>query len=436
MILRRSALTFAGQAAWLACTGGVFILLARVLGPAEQGRFGLLFTLMTLATTAAGLGLGTGAVYRLATGAAPAERITANLISVALLSGAGVVAVLTLTFLLAPALFRGITPIQFGLAVAMGPLLQLTASAGFVLLGLNRPVEFASLNLLQMATTLLLQGLAAAAGQLSSETALAAWLLGGAAGTALGLGLCSRHTRLGLRLEPGLLRELSFFGLQAYLANSAMLLVYRLDILILNAFTGLREVGYYIVAVSLGEVCWYLSNSVALVLFPQIATMRQTDAVAATLRACRLTLLVTAVAVATLYLAAPLLVTLLYGPALAAALPALRLLLPGILALTPAKVISSYMNGSGKPGNAALAATGSLPLSLALDFLLIPGHGIEGAAAATSLTYLVTTAISLWLLYRETGAGPWEALVVQAGDLRLAGRRLASVLGRVQAVHP
>jgi Na+-driven multidrug efflux pump len=55
----------------------------------------------------------------------------------------------------------------------------------------------------------------------------------------------------------------------------------------------------------------------------------------------------------------------------------------------------------------------------ALDFVLIPGHGASGAAAAAAIGYLAGGAVAL-ALYRRWALFPWEALIrPQSGDFDL-----------------
>ena len=46
---------------------------------------------------------------------------------------------------------------------------------------------------------------------------------------------------------------------------------YRLDLFLVNYFLGPSGVGIYTVAVSMGEMLWYLPNAVSFVIFPKAA---------------------------------------------------------------------------------------------------------------------------------------------------------------------
>ncbi len=65
---------------------------------------------------------------------------------------------------------------------------------------------------------------------------------------------------------------------------------------------------------------------------------------------------------------------------------------------------------------------GSIALGIALNLLLIPAYGIEGAAAATLLTGLTAAIVSGTVAYRTTGVYPaWSRLVRLAASIMITG---------------
>jgi len=120
-------------------------------------------------------------------------------------------------------------------------------------------------------------------------------------------------------------------------------------------------------------------------------------------------------------------------------LPALHplwLLLPGIVTLTAAKVISSYLSGIGKPTYSTYIAAGTVALTVALDLFLIPRYGISGAAAASSIVYTCTAVASVWIFKYESGAGLMETLIVQPEDFVRYRRVFDSTMKRLFAATP
>ncbi len=86
----------------------------------------------------------------------------------------------------------------------------------------------------------------------------------------------------------------------------------------------------------------------------------------------------------------------IYSTAFLPAYPALLVLLPGTVLLGGAKVLTHEIAGRGYPQYNAANAGLALGVTLVLDLLLIPRHGLLGAAVATSVAYAVICAIAVY----------------------------------------
>jgi O-antigen/teichoic acid export membrane protein len=156
--------------------------------------------------------------------------------------------------------------------------------------------------------------------------------------------------------------------------------------------------------------------------------------------ACRNTLFVAAVAAAGLAGAATVLVEPVFGRAFGDATEAVYWLLPGVIALSGAKVLSSYLFSQGKMAINSLFAMIALGGTLLFDLLLIPPFGIAGAAAASSIAYSTSTVLTIAYFARFTGYSLLNCLLVRPADLQLyldAARRVRERIfgGRTVAGH-
>jgi peptidoglycan biosynthesis protein MviN/MurJ (putative lipid II flippase) len=98
-------------------------------------------------------------------------------------------------------------------------------------------------------------------------------------------------------------------------------------------------------------------------------------------------------------------------------------ILPGTIALALAKVASSDLAARHKTGYASAFGIVSLVVTVAFDFLLIPRLGINGAAIASSVAYLVNTVLLLGALKRQLDVS-WSDLLIPRRD-ELASYRKA-----------
>ena len=85
--------------------------------------------------------------------------------------------------------------------------------------------------------------------------------------------------------------------------------------------------------------------------------------------------------------AAPLAVGVVYGPRFTGAVPALRLLLPGVVALAGARPLRAMLLKEGRAVALSILGFGGLSLNVALNVALLPRIGIRGSSIASSLCY-------------------------------------------------
>ncbi len=231
-------------------------------------------------------------------------------------------------------------------------------------------------------------------------------------------------TSLGFKFEVS--RDLSglkgalAFALPCYAANTAQFLNYKLDVFVVGFFAGTTSVGRYTLAVSLGQLLWLMSNSVASVLLPKIAATNDVDdSVRHTTQVTRLSLWATGICALALGLLATQAIPMLYGEAFRPSVMALFWLLPGIVVFSIANVLAAYIAGIGKPKLNLVVSGISLLVTIGLDLVLIPKLNIVGASIASTVSYSVSALMLTVFFIRETGASLRQVLLPTSKDLRL-----------------
>jgi O-antigen/teichoic acid export membrane protein len=147
-------------------------------------------------------------------------------------------------------------------------------------------------------------------------------------------------------------------------------------------------------------------------------------------QACRQTLLLVFLATIGFSVVGGFLIVFLYGEAYRPAVLPFLLLLPGMLGITVAKIVSADLGGRGKPQFAAYSAGITVIITIILDIFLIPSYSIIGAAIASSIAYIASGALSVFWFSRETGSSPQTLLIPRLEDVRYLKDRVVNILQR------
>jgi O-antigen/teichoic acid export membrane protein len=432
-------LTYAADGVLALATGA---LVARALGPEGRGAYGLFVVSAAFGQLVLGLGIGNAAIYYI-----NKRQLTVReaLGSINLVTLAAIAVSLATAAIIAPidtdVFGGGLSPWLLAAAI---PLLLYMNLLRLLLQALNRFVDLGVATVGQQAGLLALVAIAFTATDPSATQIVAYLLLASAAAAAYSL------VRIGLRqVDPSVilrprvetLRRLIGFGVQGEAGNALQALNYRLDQFILRGFESLAAVGVYAVATSMSEGVFVLANAVALVLMPRLTSADPDDAAWMAPVAARNTMLIAAAGAVALAAVAPLALPAIFGERFDDSVAPLWWLLPGAVALTGSKVLTSYVFSQGRPlVNTGITAI-SLAATLIADVALIPPFGVEGAAAAASIGYAIHLCAALAAYRLISGQPALDAIIPRLADAqlyadalrgmrdRLAGRAAASGAG-------
>jgi O-antigen/teichoic acid export membrane protein len=265
---------------------------------------------------------------------------------------------------------------------------------------------------------------------LSVSGAVWAWSLTFLAPLALG------YVLIGSRSWPRRLAPLSSigriqrFGGQSQLTALVQLMNYRVDTFLILLFVNTAGVGLYTVAISQTEGLWILADSVVVVLLTNITAGDAANAARMTPVVCRNTLLVTGVAAVVAGLIAGLWIPAVFGHSYQGSVVPYLWLLPGTVAFAGSKVLAAYVLSRGRPIINAWIAIGTFAASVPSTTLLTYLYGVPGAAAGTSLGYVVNLALTTAAYGRLSGEPVLRALLADRSDVRLYTGFVASAFRR------
>ena len=416
-------------------------LVARALGPSGRGVYAIFVLSAGFAQLVLGLGIGSAAIYYINRREVALREVVAAAHVMVLWSLAVTAALVgaVAPFIGTGAIGGGVPVWLFIFAV---PALVYSAMLRLILQGLSRFVEMGIATVIQPLVVLALLAFAMRAGSPTPEQVIVFWMVAHlcVAGFAL-LRIGPRDVDLAQIVRPRIatIRRLARFGVQGESGNALQMLNYRLDQYIVRGFVGLAGVGIYAVGVSMSEAVFLLANAVAIVLVPRLTSADPDEARAIAPVACRNTMLVAALGAAVLAAGAAFVIPAVFGSGFRGSVQALWWLLPGTVALTGSKVLTSYIFSQGRPLVNTIITVASLAVTLVALFALVPAFGVDGAAGASSLAYTAHFCVALYAYRRISGQPVLGAIVPRAADARLyvdAARGVLSRVGRGPGAQP
>jgi O-antigen/teichoic acid export membrane protein len=209
------------------------------------------------------------------------------------------------------------------------------------------------------------------------------------------------------------------YGIKSYLQILAGHLIYQIDLYIIAYLLGAKQVAFYSIAVGIATLLWYLPNTVGVVLFPTLSSENnEKDIHIFSALVCRHTLVTTSLGAICLALIGKYLILLFYGAQYIRSVNAMLLILPGVVAMSIYKVLTRNFSSRNRQQVSIMAATISLIVNICLNFAWIPKYGIEGAALASTVSYIFAGAILVFKVKLESGMPLRKLLVVNASDIR------------------
>lgn len=404
------------------------ILLARLLGPSGRGLFGLMASVAGIVVVVAAIGLPTAVTYFSSLPDADPPAMLGNALVHAALLGA---IIIPGSWLLHGQIARAVGHGDGGETwVLVSVLVLLTLLDYTTNSQLQGALRFARANLVVVVSRL--------AYALTVVLAIAVFSLGVTGGV---IALCVGSLVMILaslrpilqrgrpRVHLGLMRRTLGYGARAEVGSILQLANGRLDVLILQAYRPLSQVGYYIVAQTVAELLAILANEfrwTSMVLVTRQGDDKRTTTSADAIRHYVIVAAVGAVAIAGF---GSLLIEVGYGTAFHAALVPMLILLPGVCMLGLGFVVAGDLSGRGRPGLASVLSGLSAAVTTALDFVLIPGSGPVGAAIASLCGYSVLGLVSVVVLRRIAGISVREMIVPTRADMAAYGGFFAARLG-------
>jgi O-antigen/teichoic acid export membrane protein len=389
-----------GVAAVLGLVSGT--VAARVLGPSGRGDLAQLLLWPQLVITLGNLGVELGAVY-LSGDRTRRRDVPATVLGIALAQS---LVLMPVYLVLVPFVFAGTGIVRE--AMWMTPLIPMYLVGAVMIDCLAGRLRFGAFNAVRLALPVLYCGGMIAVAEfadLSPSRAALLYLAAHGAGDALAVLLVWRESGLG-KFDRGIARDVLHYGVRSHFGRITPQSV-SVDTAIIALMLSSHEVGLYAAAGAFLAAPSLVASSIGMVVFPQVSASHQAGErqhLQATfaLHVCA----VTALALLLFAFAGPI-VTLLFGGQYADAVPALRFLALGSIAVSIRAFPIEVLRGVGRPGLTSIAEAANWATFLVAIPIGAATGGLIGTAAAVAGAGFASLGVLVVLIWRS---GAMEAV--------------------------
>ncbi len=213
--------------------------------------------------------------------------------------------------------------------------------------------------------------------------------------------------------------EMLRYGFLIQLAAISQLLNNRLSYFIIRKYLGLNILGHFDVGIKVSEGSLLPAKSISMVQYARISSTKdKTYARDLSISLFKLSLIVALLTISLLICLPDTFYAWVFGKDFSHIRRLMIYLAPGILAMASGMIFSHYFSGTGRPGfNTAASAIGLIVIAIA-GFSMIPQMGIEGAAIATSISYICSLMFQ-WLSFIRLAKPDYKSFLPNTDDIRM-----------------
>jgi O-antigen/teichoic acid export membrane protein len=416
--------TFIARLVALVLSVATGIVTAKWLGPSGKGVYSGTLMLVSIVMIAPA-GIGTAIIYELT----KRRRSLSDLLpamGALLLWSCGLAWVGALAW----GLLRGWSPV-LTIFVAAVPCSVVLAWQGGLYIGIGRIRNLNVQSVVLALATLVAVGVAVIVLHGGAIAALAAWLacLYGAAFVVVWHALKLGRGQSRAPLVPTMRGLVRFGGL-----SSVNLLLgtinYRIDSIILISILGIASFGIYSIAVNFGELLFTLTRPVTAAVTRDIGVRDAMDSALITAKVIRTCAVIAAAASVIALVFGPWAIDTVYGTRFHDAATPLRILVPGIVAFSTAGTFAAFfIVQAGKPVIISIINIAMIVVQAAMCFALVPRFGMNGAALASTVTYVAGALMNTAWFCRMTGVRFWDVWIVRPSDVQAVCAALREMRG-------
>lgn len=395
-------------------------IIARFFGPEGSGVYILAILFPVTLATLLNLGLGPANVYFLgARKVKPsiAWRKTLELSGLIILSGWIIGSIII--FFYAESWFNNVPSVVLWLSLLVFPVVFINAAVGNFFQGLQKFKEYNVLLLLAPILNIIFVAGLFVCDRAEVVAIYLAYFISVIISSIFGLITLNRAMEnIAGPCGKSYKKDVLVYGYKAHLSNILAFINNRADIFLLSYFIGPVAVGIYAIAVNITEKLWLISGAVSTVILPRLSQLSNDELKRNTLTPliARSVLWLTALVGLLLGSVGYYLIVFIFGLAFQPAYLVVVILIPGVILGSCSMVLANDMAARGRPELNLATSWITVVINIAGNVWLIPDHGINGAALATSFAYCINFVMRLAMHSYFTGIPFYKNIVLSQAD--------------------
>ena len=379
------------------------IFTARILGPAGRGELAAVTVWPGALISLAALGINQAIVYYTGKKIYTVSQVFSASLIVGIVQGLAVLLVGAVVLPLSLHNYSHAVLISGFVLLAASPALMLSGYPGNILQGSGMMGLFNLTRLASVVTYVVGLALIWWLHRATIFNVVVAQVAGIAIAVVVGYTLLFAKLKPGFDWKPEVATALARFGFKAQITNLTNYFNQRVDQLIMSLFVKPTELGLYVVGVTLATSVTFFTQAAGIVTLTRGSSQRHGSTQSVIGTSFRISLVWLAFGCAVLFLAAPWLITTVFGVRFAGSIVACRILLPGMVAIGLNQVLYNGASALGKPALPAYAEGAGMVVTAVGLALLLPRWGYIGAAVVSTTAYFVALAVMLHLLRTRAG---------------------------------
>ncbi|MFW6016866.1 MAG: polysaccharide biosynthesis C-terminal domain-containing protein [bacterium] len=222
------------------------------------------------------------------------------------------------------------------------------------------------------------------------------------------------------KLNRSLLKEEFKYGLLVYFATLFIYLNYRADQFLIMNMISTSALGVYSIGVTLAELVLLIPESVSLALNGKLynVALDSKHRNLITISTIKYTIYI-CIVIATIGFFLTPLIPVVYGEEFIDAVSVFKILLFGVLFVAIGKTSNAYFYTQGTPERYLVIVLITFIINLVLNFKLIPILGINGAAWASTISYIIYGLIHIFYFKIKEKFPLKEMFLINKSDIKL-----------------